>query len=171
MSDSLERTLTPDLSARTGWTPMAGAHGVVPPPRSFVSSRPDGDCIRIRYYHDGLGTMHAPFWLGDEAEGPPSHAHGGILAAILDEALGFLAWYAGFSVVLARLTTHNRRMVPLHTVLFVEAKIARTEGRKVFVEGRIIDAMGRVYVESDCLFVTVDLDRFRAAEPVAMSRS
>jgi acyl-coenzyme A thioesterase PaaI-like protein len=167
MTTPLLQTLTPDLSGRDGWTPMEGALGFVPPPRSFVSSRPDGDCIRIRYFINADGQMRAPFWLGSEAEGPPGHAHGGILAAILDEALGFLAWHAGLSVVLARLTTHNRRMVPLRTVLCVEANIAKIDGRKVIVEGRIVDDAGRVYVDSDCLFVTIDLDRFKSGSQAA----
>ena len=42
---------------------------------------------------------------GPPIEGPPGHAHGGSMAAVLDEAMGAAAWMEGHLVVAVRLAT------------------------------------------------------------------
>ena len=138
---------SPDLSASPGWTPIDAF-----PQRSFVSGDPDGDRLRVQYYERDSALL-ARVWFGPEAEGPPGHAHGGALAAVIDEAMGYAAWLAGHPVVAARLTTDFRRMLPLGTVCTVEPVVERVDGRKVHVAARIAGPDGTVYAEGSEIFV------------------
>lgn len=142
----------PDLSAPPGWTPIDAF-----PQRSFVSGDPDGNRLRVTYY-ERESALLARAWFGPEAEGPPGHAHGGALAAVLDEAMGFAAWLAGHPVVAARLVTDFRRMLPLGTVYTVEPVVGRVEGRKVHISARLVGPDGTVYARGEAVFVGLTPD-------------
>lgn len=136
--------------------------------RSFVSGDPEGDRIRIRYFRHCEGIL-AVVWFGPGAEGPPGCAHGGSVAAVLDEAMGAAAWSSGHAVVAARLTTHFRTMVPLERELVVECSVTRAAGRKVLTQGRLRGIDGNpVYARGEAVFVTLAPERFGAlAEEIA----
>lgn len=147
----------------TGWRPLAmprefGAG------RSFVSGEPEGDRLRVHYFqreHDG--ALVAKVWFGLGAEGPPGHAHGGSMAAVLDEAMGFAAWVAGKPVVAASLTIHFRKRLPLGRVLFVETALSTEGDNKVNTTGRILDPeSGVVFCEGEGLFIQQPLESFGA---------
>lgn len=125
----------------------------LPAERSFVYGDA-GDRLRLAYFHRG-SELRASVWFGPEAQGPPGHAHGGAVAAVLDEALGIAAWAAGHPVVAARLVTDFRRMLPLGTVCTVEPTVESIEGRKVRVTGRLVGEDGTVYAEAESLLVNV----------------
>jgi acyl-coenzyme A thioesterase PaaI-like protein len=154
------RLAPPDLAPPPGWEPLDTL-----PQRSFVSGDPDGDRLRVRYYCRDTALL-ARVWFGPEAEGPPGHAHGGAMAAVLDEAMGFAAWLAGHPVVAARLTTDFRRMLPLGTVCTVEPAVERIEGRKVHVAARILGPGGTVYAEGEAIFVGLAPDALEALNAV-----
>ena len=86
---------TMESTSEVGWTPIDPL-GSVGTGRSFVSGEPDGDRLRVCYYRrDRDGALVGKIWFGPGAEGPPGHAHGGSMAAVLDEAMGAGAWLAG----------------------------------------------------------------------------
>src|SRR4051812_4632347 len=81
--------------------------------RSFVSADPGGERLSVRYFHrerDNVLIARARF--GPLSEGPPGHAHGGSMAALLDETMGLAAWFAGHMVVAAKLTMDFKKMIP-----------------------------------------------------------
>jgi len=150
----------PEVAAAEGWEP-------VEPPRleggrgSFVSGDPEGERLRVRYFRrGGERPLVGRAWFGPGAEGPPGHAHGGSMAAVLDEAMGAAAWMAGHKVVAVQLDTSFRRMLPLGTDAWLEAWVERTEGRKVWTASRLFDAAGAPFAEATALFVTLDPERF-----------
>lgn len=151
---ALSATLdAPDLGPEPGWiadNPLAALRSA----RNFVHGDPDGDRIRIRYYREeGRRALIAKAWFGPGAEGPPGHARGGVLLAVLDEVLGGACWANGYKVVLARFTSDMRAPVRLGQVVIVDGELESVDGRKIWVRGGIRDAAGKVYVESHCLFV------------------
>lgn len=144
---------TPDLGPEPGWIPD-NPLVALRAERNFVHGDPDGDRIRIRYYREeGRRALMAKVWLGPEAEGPPGHAHGGVLLAVLDEVLGGSCWAHGYKVVLARFESDMRAPVRLRHVVIVDGEIESVDGRKIWVRGRIVDPDGTLHVESRCLFV------------------
>ncbi len=69
--------------------------------------------------------------------GPPGRAHGGIVATLLDETLGFATTMAGVSGMTAGITVRYRSSTPLHTPLTVTARYTHSEGRKRFATGEV----------------------------------
>ncbi len=122
--------------------------------RNYVHDDPSGDRVRIRYYRENdEGGLRAKVWFGPGAEGPPGHAHGGALLAVLDEVAGGTVWVCGYRVVLARFEADMRAPVPLNRVLICEGDIQRVDGRKVYSDGVIRGVDGTIYVQAKGLFV------------------
>lgn len=165
-----ERPTPPEVVPEPGWTPIE-------PPRleggrgSFVSGNPEGDRLRVRYFRrPDDRRLVGRAWFGPGAEGPPEHAHGGSIAAVLDEAMGAAAWTEGHIVVAVRLDTSFQRMLPLGTDAMLEAWVDRVDGRKVWTRGRLFDVGGKPFAEAEALFVKLDPVRFRPLlEKVAAS--
>ena len=94
-------------------------------------------------------------------EGVPGHVHGGLVAAALDETLGFLAVNNDIGGLTAVLTIKYRAPTPLQKELTIEANVVRTDGRKAFVEARMKSG-DVVTAEAEGVFVAVDRDRMLA---------
>ncbi|MFZ2949554.1 MAG: PaaI family thioesterase [Desulfuromonadaceae bacterium] len=144
---------SPKLAGEPGWTSF-DAPSLVGKSLRFVSGDPDGDRFRVRYYRDEEQHLKARVWFGLETEGPPGHAHGGSMAAVLDEVLGLAAWAAGYSIVVGNLNTSFRNLLPLKKVVTVETKIISAEGRKILVHGRIF-CEKTTYAVGECLCITI----------------
>ncbi len=121
----------------------------------FVSGDPEGERFRVSYFRGEQKELIARVWFGPETEGPPGHAHGGAMAAVLDEVLGLAAWAAGHPIVVGKLNIHFSQLLPLLTVMQVESEIVSVEGRKVKVKGKILSADGTVYASADCLCINI----------------
>ena len=144
----------PELAGEAGWSNF-DAPALVGDSLRFVSGDPTGERFRVRYYRDSQGALVARVWFGPETEGPPGHAHGGSIAAVLDEVLGLAAWAAGHAIVVGKLNIHFQKLLPLRTVVEVRSRVVSVEGRKVMVHGGIHGPGGIVYAEADCLCITL----------------
>jgi acyl-coenzyme A thioesterase PaaI-like protein len=158
--------MAPEVVPEEGWEPIE-------PPRleggrgSFVSGDPAGERLRVRYFRRaGARPLVGRAWFGPGAEGPPGHAHGGSMAAVLDEAMGAAAWMSGHKVVAVQLDTSFRRMLPLGTDAWLEAWVERVEGKKVWTASRLFDGRDdphdprTLFAEARALFVALDPERF-----------
>ena len=141
-----------DLSGDSDWHPF-DAPALVGTSLRFVSGEGDGNRYRVRYYKNPQGQLRARIWFGPETEGPPGHAHGGSMAAVLDEVLGLAAWTAGYPVVVGNLNVSFRNLLPLEEVVTVDSDIVSVNGRKVMVAGRIRRGE-TVFAEGECLCIT-----------------
>lgn len=89
--------------------------------------------------------------LGAAYEGPAGVVHGGILAALLDQALGSAAENAGFPGMTGTLNIRYRQATVLGPVT-VRAWLDRVEGIKSFATGTVSTADG-ITVEADGVFI------------------
>ena len=96
---------------------------------------------------------------GDAYEGPPGHLHGGFVAAIFDEVLGFAQALSGAPGMTGKLEITYRSPTPLHTPLRVVGRFERIDGRKIFTTGTI-HAGDRLCAEAKGLFISVRPERF-----------
>ena len=144
----------PELAGEPGWSEF-DAPALVGESLRFVSGDPTGERFRVRYFRDHASLLVARIWFGPETEGPPGNAHGGSIAAVLDEVLGLAAWAAGHAIVVGRLNIHFQKLLPLRTVVEVRSRVVSVEGRKVMVHGGIHGPEGVVYAEADCLCITI----------------
>lgn len=152
----------PSFNPPPGWTPVdfprAFGDG-----RSFVSGETAGDRLIVHYFEEsGRSVLHALAWWGPGAEGPPGHAHGGSMAAVLDEGMGFAAWHGGHPVVAATITINFRQRLPLGRIHGVTCRVDRVEGVKVYTAGHIFDLeTGAPYADGTGLFIQQPLTSFR----------
>jgi uncharacterized protein (TIGR00369 family) len=95
-------------------------------------------------------------------EGWSEMAHGGILATLLDEIMGWTLAAADDWGVTARLAIDYRRPVQVGTELRVEGKVVRRRRRVIETSGRVVDAgTGIEYATGTATYVAVDEARKR----------
>ena len=112
--------------------------------------------MRLEVHDDRVvGTVTC----GSAYEGPPGHVHGGFVAAMFDELLGYAQGLSGRQGMTGRLTVSYRSPTPLHTELTCTGWLASAEGRKVLVKGELY-AGDRLCAEAEGLFIAIDGARF-----------
>lgn len=100
------------------------------------------------------------------AEGPKAHAHGGFLATILDETMGYACWMNGLPVLAANLAVKYRKSVPLNGSYTCTAQIVRLESRRAMVAAQI-HRDGVAYCEATGVFVRVPIELLREQPDMA----
>jgi uncharacterized protein (TIGR00369 family) len=99
------------------------------------------------------------FRLGKRYTGPPRHCHGGIIATILDDAMGKLNKLRDVLAMTAKMTVEYIKPVPLYKPLRVESREISKRGRRLTHIAEILDGKGTVLARSRGVFVIVDPQR------------
>ncbi|KAM9368302.1 acyl-coenzyme A thioesterase THEM4-like isoform 1-T1 [Phaethornis superciliosus] len=94
---------------------------------------------------------------GPYLEGHPGLTHGGAIAAIIDSAMGTCALAVAGRVVTANLNIDYVAPVPLGTVLLLEGRAQRPEGRKVLTSCQVRGADGDIlHAKATGLFIRLE---------------
>ena len=117
---------------------------------------PAGLRMRMR---SGDGCARAELVLDHRHEGAPGFAHGGAVAAALDDLFGGVLVILERPAVTARLTVDYRAPVLLGRTLALEGWCERTDGRKLHLLGTIHDD-DTLVAEAQALFMEVDVAHF-----------
>lgn len=125
---------------------------------SIVSGRtnPMGIGLEVRRHGD---TVTATTTLGPAFEGAPGRAHGGVVAAILDETMGYVLPIIGELAYTANLNIDYVAPAPLHEQLRVTASLRDRADRKLWIEAHGESDQG-TFVRAEALFLAVDLTKF-----------
>lgn len=155
MAPSLAR-LQPHPDAPPPGTALAAHH-----PGCFGCGELEGG-LRLQFTTGPDLTVHGRFTVGVHHQGSPGLIHGGVLAAVLDEALGALQVYVREPMVTASLTTDFRRPVPVGTELHLQARYDRRAGRKLHLsgEGRLDAPDGPIAGRATALFLVVSPEHY-----------
>ncbi|MGH3745543.1 MAG: PaaI family thioesterase [Mycobacteriales bacterium] len=96
-------------------------------------------------------------------QGAPGLAHGGLVATVMDETLGFMLWMLGAPGVTAKLEVSYRKPVPIRRTVATRAECTGVAGRKVYgyAEMHQDDLDGPLLAEASGLFVIVGEEHFR----------
>jgi Thioesterase superfamily len=81
------------------------------------------------------GVVTGSCTLGLAFEGPPTYAHGGVSAMLLDQMLGYATSATGHPGLTIDLVLRYRRPVPLQTPLRLHASVVGIDGRIVTAQG------------------------------------
>ena len=93
-------------------------------------------------------------------EGAPDRAHGGIVAALIDETIGLVLAIHGRLALTAKLAITYRAPTPVDTPLVARAWLEGQDGRKLDLRAQL--RAGEVLVaEATALFIEVDPANFR----------
>ncbi|MEV6985920.1 PaaI family thioesterase [Sphaerisporangium sp. NPDC051017] len=152
----VERTVADEVARLAEPVPPDGAvvdHGVLCPVSGHAN--PLGLAMTARRVGD---AVHATVTLAAAAAGSPGIAHGGVVAALLDDVMGFvldsLQRTPGYT---ARLEVHFRKPVPVGVPLGVRGQMRRRDGRKLFIDA-VVEQHGTTLAEAEALFLAIDLD-------------
>src|SRR5580704_14145180 len=125
------------------------------------TSNPDG--MRLRFsYDETRGCFVCRFRLGRRFTGPPGHCHGGIIAAILDDAMGKVNRLRDVVALTVQITVNYLKPVPLNQPLRVESREVRVRGRRHFNLAEILNQEGDVLARGRGTFIAIDPERMFA---------
>jgi uncharacterized protein (TIGR00369 family) len=96
------------------------------------------------------------FRLGAEYQGGTGFLHGGIIALLLDEAMGKMNRFHDVKAVTAELSVEYLRPVPVEQEIIVEAQEISRQGRNLLHRGEIRSAAGKVLARGKGRFVVIE---------------
>ena len=104
-------------------------------------------------------TFICHFNLGDRYTGPPGHCHGGIIAAILDDAMGKVNKLRHVVALTKEMTVEYLKPVPLHQPLRVESREVSVHGRQHINAAEILNETNEVLARSQGTFIAIDPEK------------
>ena len=95
------------------------------------------------------------FVLGERYQGGGGFAHGGIIATLLDEAMGKVCRFRQVRAVTAELTVEYLKPVNVQSEIVVEGRETEQKGRNLFMTGEIRNEAGEVLARGRGRFVVI----------------
>ncbi|UCH78604.1 MAG: PaaI family thioesterase [Candidatus Coatesbacteria bacterium] len=92
----------------------------------------------------GERRAEAAFRPAAEYQGYAGYTHGGVVAAVLDEAMLKLCWELGIPAVTARLEVELKRPAPVGDEFRVRGWITEERGRIIKLAAEMVDADGAI---------------------------
>jgi uncharacterized protein (TIGR00369 family) len=125
--------------------------------------------------HDNPQGMRLKFTLDEESRqaichfklsrkytGPPGHSHGGIIATILDEAMGKVNKFRNVLALTSSMEIKYLKPVPLGQALTVTAQEQSVDGRRHINTAEISNGKGEVLARSTGTFIAIDPEKMFA---------
>jgi len=127
-------------------------------PDCIVSGEANPMGVAIKVHREGAEAV-AKVTLGPAFEGAPGRAHGGVVAAIFDDAMGFVLSMERTPAYTGRLTVSYLAPTPVGEELEFRARLRDRTGRKLFIDGTAYHGSARV-AEAEGLFIVIPPERF-----------
>lgn len=113
--------------------------------------------MQLRFTYDRKRKCYmCRFRLGERYTGPPGHCHGGIIATILDEAMGKVNKVRQVVALTSEITVNYLKPVPLNKPLRVESREEKVTGRRHINVAEILNQKGEVLARGRGLFIAID---------------
>jgi uncharacterized protein (TIGR00369 family) len=113
--------------------------------------------MKLTFVQDnGRQRIVGRFVLGERYQGGGGMAHGGIIATLLDEAMGKVCRFRNARAVTAELTVEYLKPVKVDSEILVEAFESEQKGRNLFLTGEIRSAAGEMLARGRGRFVVLN---------------
>ena len=112
--------------------------------------------LQLELERSGDG-VEGRFFVKQDHQGPPGYAHGGVIAAALDEAMALLVFERGTFAVTARLEVDLVAPVPVGTFVRVRAGLEREAERTLELSAEALGEDGGRLAAARGTFVRVDI--------------
>jgi uncharacterized protein (TIGR00369 family) len=125
--------------------------------------------LKLRFYDNGTDEVRALYTVDESYNSYPGVVHGGIIAAMLDEAAGrvIMARDSNRFMVTATLNIRYRNPVPTGVEVLVTSKLLKDKGRIAQAHSEIRLSDGTLCSEAEVTLVAISLDQ--AAGGIDMS--
>jgi acyl-coenzyme A thioesterase PaaI-like protein len=116
--------------------------------------------LHLSFYQEEPGQVMAEIVLPSQFQGYPGVAHGGIVAAMLDEVTGrsHMGVEPPRFMYTARLEVRYRKNVPIGQPLKLVGTAGKSRGRTAAASGALYDQEGTLLAEADALLVDIPGD-------------
>ncbi|MGD9702871.1 MAG: PaaI family thioesterase [Ilumatobacteraceae bacterium] len=122
------------------------------------AANPMGTAIAVRREAD---DAVAEVVLGAAFEGAPGRAHGGVVAAIFDDVMGYQLSILKLPAFTGRIEITYRAPTPIEVPLVFRARVDAREERKLHMSASAHADDGRVLIaEATATFIVIPLERF-----------
>ena len=112
--------------------------------------------MKLTFEQDNINRkIVGRFVLGERYQGGGGFAHGGIIATLLDEAMGKVCRFREVRAVTAELTVEYLKPVNVQTEIVVEGRETEQKGRNLFMTGEIRNGVGEVLARGWGRFVVI----------------
>jgi uncharacterized protein (TIGR00369 family) len=129
----------------------------------FACGQNNPDGMRLKFTLDEQRqTFVCKFRLSKRYTGPPGHCHGGIIATILDDAMGKVNKLHHVVALTREMTVEYLKPVPLHKPLHVEGREVSVRGRQHINEAEIRNEKNEILARSKGVFIAIDPDKMFA---------
>jgi uncharacterized protein (TIGR00369 family) len=112
--------------------------------------------MRLTFEQDNTNRkIVGRFVLGERYQGGGGFAHGGIIATLLDEAMGKVCRFREARAVTAELTVEYLKPVSTAQEIIVEGRETEQKGRNLFMAGEIRNEAGEILARGRARFVVI----------------
>jgi acyl-coenzyme A thioesterase PaaI-like protein len=135
------------------------------PSECFVCDPANPAGLRLRFHHDDeADKVVSEFTLGASYSGAPRFVHGGLLLAILDEAMAWSAIAIARKFAVSRTSKASfRRPVMVDVPHRVEAVVEGHDEASVSARAQVLNPTGKRCAEASARLVVLSQDTARAA--------
>jgi uncharacterized protein (TIGR00369 family) len=138
-------------------------HLKIPKNHCFGCGKDNAEGMRLKFFLDEeRQRCVGRFRLAKRYQGPPGHAHGGVIATILDEAMGKVNKLRHVVAMTRSMEVEYLRPVPLRKLIVVEGYELRVRGRKHTNAAEIRNQKGELLARSTGLFIAIDPEKMFA---------
>jgi uncharacterized protein (TIGR00369 family) len=126
----------------------------------FGCGKDNPDGMHLHFIIDEeRGITQCHFNLPKRYQGPPGHVHGGVIATILDEAMGKVNKLRSVVALTKTMNIEYLKPVPLGKTLIAEGWEESVHGRKHTNVAEIRDLEGNVLARCSGLFIAIDPEK------------
>src|SRR6266853_5941958 len=129
----------------------------------FACGKNNPQGMRLNFtYDEERDCFVCRFRLGKRYTGPPGHCHGGIIATLLDEAMGKVNKLRHVVALTREMTVEYLKPVPLHKPLRVVGRETKVLGRTHVNAAEILNDKNEVLARSRGIFIAIDPEKMFA---------
>jgi acyl-coenzyme A thioesterase PaaI-like protein len=132
-------------------------------PDCVVSGDANPMGLDVQFFREGDEAVSRAV-LGPAFEGAPNRAHGGVVAAVFDDLMGFVLTINESPAYTAELTVRYKRPTPVGEEIEFRARLVDRRGRRLHIQAEATDAAATKIATADGLFITIPREGFGARE-------
>ena len=124
----------------------------------FVCGIENDHGLHLRFYETGNGEVTVETTVPDQFQGYPGIVHGGIVASLVDEALGRVHMGPADDprfMYTAKLTVQYRKPVPTNQPIKIVAHARNSKRRSATSVAKVIGPRGELLAEAEAVLINV----------------
>ncbi|XP_006861769.1 PREDICTED: acyl-coenzyme A thioesterase THEM4 [Chrysochloris asiatica] len=139
---------------------MSTKEDLISQARLFTRSFEDGMGFEyVMFYNEDEKRMVCLFQGGPYLQGAPGFAHGGSLAAMMDETFSKTAYLAGEGLFTLSLNLRFKNLIPVGSLAVLNVEVEKIEDQKIYIS---CTAQSRdqqtIYAKSSAVFLQLQLE-------------